>query len=391
MLSLALSFLCLVSALTNADAFVSPAASSSATNFDRDPSLNDLLDGFNVFRTAYQVKQAADLVGKDRSGNEIRVPVTDIERNWEFEGFTGTGEFSADLFVPDNGEVKGCAFFMHGFSQYPVAYYEMLKESCETAKVAIIAVETGLTSEGVFDEAMKDRKNSQLVLQRAVSEDTKQCIRMLKDGAFADYGVTKSAVGDKIAVMGHSMGGGLSFPVSADCDIDYVFTMAPAFGVEQFNPVTAVRKRTPKESMLLAGGWDLIARAKKVKEISAAADYKINNSSILVDIKRGLHTGFEDELVLFSVPLNTILKGFNLITYFFGIFDWAIFKVAGIIGFLRTKTGQIEGSTVLMSYFLSQMADGKSITAADAEQYLDDNIKDKFEEKFVFSYGGKED
>eukprot|EP00957_Ditylum_brightwellii_P128193 9777365-Ditylum_brightwellii.AAC.2 len=63
---------------------------------------------------------------------------------------------------------------------------------------------------------------------------------MLQEGdiAFANYGVTKYAVGNRIFVMGHSMGGELSFPASAYMDIEYVFTMAPAFGEEEFDPIT---------------------------------------------------------------------------------------------------------------------------------------------------------
>lgn len=369
----ALSLLCLGSTLANASGFVSPGA-SPPMNIARDPSL------------------MLDLFGKDRNGNVIRVPVKNIERDWNFEGIEGTGKFSAQLFMPEDGEIRGCAFFMHGFSQYPVAYYETLKTACEEAKVAVIAVETGITSSGVFIEAVKARRSDltpQDILQRALSEDTKQCIRMLKNGddAFAEQGVTKSAVGDKIAVMGHSMGGGLSFPVAADCDINYVFTMAPAFGVESFDPITeGIEKGTPKESMLLAGGWDLIAPAAKVKEIAQAANSKIKKSSIFVNIKRGLHTGFEDDLVLFDVKLDNVVKVTSTLGKVFGLYDALIFNTLKFVGFVRSKTGQIEGSTVLMTYFLSAMAGGKSITAEDAEKYLDDNIKDIFEEKFEFSY-----
>mmetsp|Transcript_22892 Transcript_22892/g.63562 ORF Transcript_22892/g.63562 Transcript_22892/m.63562 type:complete len:397 (+) Transcript_22892:83-1273(+) len=392
MFARALSFLCIASAMTNAAAFVSPA-NPAASTMTRDPSLN-LLNIFGAAKTAVKVKKMADFIGKDKDGNVIRVPVKNVERNWNFDGYEAQGEFSADLFIPEDGKIKGCAFFMHGFSQYPVAYYTMLKEACETAGVAVIAVETGLTSDTVLKESMKarfDKVSPQLVLQRAVSEDTKQLIEMVRSGdqAFAEYGVTKSAVGNRIAVMGHSMGGGLSFPVAADCDIDYVFTMAPAFGEEAFDPIIeGVEKRTPKESMLLSGGWDLIAPAKKVKKISEAANSKKKDSSVLVNIKRGLHTGFEDELTLFSVPISSLLKGAGLAGSIFGIADVAFLKVLQVLGELRKRTGQIDGSSILMSYFLSEMVAGKNITPEKAEQYLDDNIKDRFEEKFEFTYGG---
>jgi len=392
----ALPFLCLASAMTNAEAFVSPAKFAAAKI---DSSLNlfdDLGKAGKVGKTAFKVKKAADLLGKDKDGNVIRVPVKDIERDWIFDGFKAEGDFSVDLFLPEDQEIKGCAFFMHGFSQYPVAYYGMLKDACEAAGVAIIAVETGLTSEGVLSESFKSKltgSNPQYVLQRAVSEDTKQCIRMLEEGdeAFAEYGVTKKAVGENIAVMGHSMGGGLSFPVAADCGIDYVFVMAPAFGEPQFDPIKeGVDLRTPKESMLLAGGWDLIARAGKVKEISATANSKTKDSSVFVSVARGLHTGFQDEIVLFNIKLKTVLDGVSFLDKFFGILDATFLNVLKAISFVRTKTGQIDGSSILMSYFLSAMTEGKNITPDDAEKYLDDNLRDKFEDKFEFSYGGSE-
>jgi len=281
---------------------------------------------------------------------------------------------------------------MHGFSQYPVAYRQTLANACEAASVAIIAVETGATDKFVRKKA-DGITGLQSSLQRAISEDTKQCINMVLEGdeAFAEYGVTKCAVGNKIAVMGHSMGGGLSFPVSADCNVDYVFTMAPAFGEPQFNPIDeGVDKRTPKNSMLLAGGWDLIAPAKKVESISAAANANKKDSSVYVYIARGLHTGFEDKIVLFSVPIFSILIDAGLVAKILGFADFAFFQilqnVAKIIGFGRTKTGQIDGSGKLMNYFLCAMVAGKTITPEAAEKYLDDNIADIFENKFDFKY-----
>mmetsp|Transcript_8200 Transcript_8200/g.12060 ORF Transcript_8200/g.12060 Transcript_8200/m.12060 type:complete len:143 (-) Transcript_8200:84-512(-) len=141
--------------------------------------------------------------------------------------------------------------------------------------------------------------------------------------------------------------------------------------------------------MLLAGGWDLIAPAKKVKEISKVANSNMKDSSVLVTIARGLHTGFEDQITLFSLPISSVLKGADLAKVFFGFADITLFKILGLLGTLRTKTGQIDGSSILMSYFLSQMTAGQNITPKKAEQYLDDNITDRFEDKFVFTYGGE--
>jgi len=337
-------------------------------------------------------KSMPDIVQKDEDGKVIRIPVTNIERDWTWEDYTATGDFSCDLFVPENGQVKGCAFFMHGFSQYPVAYRKTLKQACEASNVAIVAVETGLLSSIVQEESKKvsffKRKEAmQFFVQRAVSEDTKQCIRMVLGGSdvFAEYGVTKKAVGNKIAVMGHSMGGGLSFPVAADfSEIDYVFTMAPAFGVEDFDPIVkGVDERAPANSMLLAGTWDLIAPEKKINSISAAANNKKKNSSVVVDIERGLHTGFEDKLVLFNFKLSSAS---NLLTLF-GVIDAALLLTIKIFSFIRTNTGQLEGSGILMEYVLKSMVANKSINPEEAQAYLNDNLEDRFEQKFSFKYG----
>lgn len=391
MFSCAFSFLCLASAVTNAQAFVLSTTSSPSTALN---SVN-FVSAFSFAKKTYTVKSLADKVGKDKDGNVVRVPVKNIEREWSVGDFTSEGDFNVNLFVPEDGKVKGCAFFMHGFSQYPVAYRQTLADACEASGVAIIAVETGVTDKFVRKDA-DGKTGLQANLQRAVSEDTKQCIKMVLEGndAFAEYGVTKRAVGNKIAVMGHSMGGGLSFPVSADSNVDYVFTMAPAFGEPEFNPIVeGVDKRTPKNSMLLAGGWDLVAPAKKVESISAAANSIKHDSSVYVDIARGLHTGFEDKLVLFSVPITSILKGAGLAGKILGFFDAGFFNIVQTIGkvisFGRTKTGQIDGSGALMEYFLCAMVAGKSLTTEAAEKYLDDNIADKFENKFVFSYAEK--
>jgi len=389
MFNRALSFLFLASAFNNTDAFVYTASSSRSWGLN---AINPK-SAFSFAKKAAKVRSMADLIGKDKDGNVVRVPVKNIEREWSDGDFKADGEFSADLFLPEEKEIKGCAFFMHGFSQYPVAYRQTLSEACEVAGVAIIAVETGVTDKFVRKDA-EGKSGLQFNLQRAILEDTKQCIKMVLDGdeAFAEYNVTKKTVGKNIAVMGHSMGGGLCFPLAADCKcIEYVFTMAPAFGEPQFDPIIeGVKKRTPKHSMLLAGGWDLIARAAKVESISAAANSHKKNSSVYVKIARGLHTGFEDKIVLFSIPISSILKAIELIGIL-GLFDFAfvksVEKLAGVLEFLRTKTGQIDGSGALMNYFLCAMVAGSTITPEAAEKYLDDNIADKFEKKFEFKYG----
>eukprot|EP00565_Helicotheca_tamesis_P002628 CAMPEP_0185728384 /NCGR_PEP_ID=MMETSP1171-20130828/3744_1 /TAXON_ID=374046 /ORGANISM="Helicotheca tamensis, Strain CCMP826" /LENGTH=395 /DNA_ID=CAMNT_0028397091 /DNA_START=33 /DNA_END=1220 /DNA_ORIENTATION=- len=393
MFSRASLLLSLAATLTNADAFVSPAT------YSRNSALNGLDSdaASSILKKARIVKSLSDLVGKDKDGNEVRVPVKGIERDWSVDDFTADGEFSVDLFLPeDRNEIKGCAFFMHGFSQYPVAYRQTLTEACDSASIAIIAVETGITDGFVWNNT-KGKTELNFNLQRALSEDTKQCIRMIMEGdnAFAEYGVTRGAVGNNIAVIGHGLGGGLSFPVAADCNIDYVFSMAPIFGKQQFNPIVGgVDKRTPKSSMLLAGEWDLLAPANKVEEISAAANSKKKESSIYVDIARGLHTGFQDEIVAFNVKVTSIFDGAGLVGKLLGIADFGLFrlvnKVRKVVQFGRTKTGQIDGSGALMNYFLCAMVTGENTSPEAAEKYLDDNIEGIFQNKFDIKYGGNE-
>lgn len=190
-----------------------------------------------------KVTSMPDLEKKDDDGILLRTPRKKIERDWTFEGFESSGEMTVDFFLPEDRKVKGCAFFMHGFSQYPEAYCNTLKKAADKANVAILAVETGLSSSFVLKDALKNRSDAQLVLQRAVSQDTIQCIKMVLEGndIFKEYGITKKNIQKRIGVMGHSMGGGLSFPIAAGdyCkEIDYVFTMAPAYGVEEFDPIS---------------------------------------------------------------------------------------------------------------------------------------------------------
>jgi hypothetical protein len=84
--------------------------------------------------------------------------------------------------------------------------------------------------------------------------------------------------------------------------------MASAPGLEAFDPLKNIEQRVAKHSMLLAGSWDLIAKVSKVKALFQASDKKIEGSSVFVDIQRGLHTGFQDTIALFQVPLTTILS-----------------------------------------------------------------------------------
>jgi len=357
-------------------------------------SLRSHAEAFGIPGTTVSRPASRYIEERDEDGSAVRIPVEDIERTWTFNDYEAKGEFSVDLFVPENGNVKGCAFFMHGFSQYPIAYRKTLKEAAESTNVAIIAVETGVTSKIVLSDVVKKQtKTPQFALQRAVSEDTKQCISMVLDGndVFAKYGVTKRAVGDRIAVMGHSMGGGLSFPVAADKNIDYVFAMAPVAGESVFDPVKeGVDVRTAKNSMLLAGSWDLIGRAKNVKKISSASNKKREESSVFVDIKQGLHTGFEDKVVLFGIPLFSSLGFLGIVLNILGFADVFIFQIVqrflALLGINRKRTGQLAGTRALMDYFLSAMVAGEKVTLKNAEDYLEGRIKDSDVDNFDFQY-----
>ena len=344
-----------------------------------------------------KVTDMPDLENKDDDGMLLRTPRKNIERKWSFEGYESSGEMTVDFFLPEDGMVKGCAFFMHGFSQYPEAYCTTLKRAADKANVAILAVETGITSGFVLKEALKNRSDAQLVLQRAVSQDTNQCIKMVLEGndVFKEYGITKKNVAKRVGVMGHSMGGGLCFPVVAEDlqkDIDYVFTMAPAYGVDTFNPITkGVEKRYAPNSLLLAGSWDIIAPAKKINDISAASNEKLA-TSIFVDVRGGLHTGFQDRVTLFSIPLLPGLEGTSLILNLLGIVDSFIFTAFDIVqAFLvilrvnKRRTGQLAGTRVLMDYFLESMVNEKKLDLEDVENYLNDHLDDRYENNFEFS------
>jgi hypothetical protein len=200
---LALSFLyLLVSSTKGVDAFISNPIRQHVTSSPRSfPSLNIMTK---------KSRSLPDLEAVDEDGNAVRIPIKSIERDWTWgDDYKAKGEFSVDLFVPEDRCVKGCAFFMHGFSQYPIAYRGTLREAADKANVAIIAVETGITSKIVLEDVKNKpdgagREWSQFALQRAVSEDTKQCIRMVLEGddVFEEYGVTRRAVKNKRDICG---------------------------------------------------------------------------------------------------------------------------------------------------------------------------------------------
>jgi hypothetical protein len=342
-----------------------------------------------------------DLLTKDnKSGGVKSIQIKNIERDWTWkeegaEDYVAEGDFKIDAFIPE-GKVKGCVFFMHGFSQYPVAYKETLEAVAESANVAVLACRTGLTSGIVLSDVkskplsfITDRTWPQFALQRALSQDTVQCIKMVleNDPTFKEYGITKNL---PLGLAGHSMGGGLCFTVAEQCpQVKHLFAMAPAEGVDAFKPLPAIESKdfNVKNSMLLAGTWDLIAKADKIAAMSKASNEKRSDSSILVDIKRGIHTGFEDELVIFQL---NILKVVGIVGYFLAIVG-VIESYLKKIDFFRTKTGQLDGSRGLMKYFFDQMANGGKVTIDGTEKAVDESIKGLFEEKladkFDIKYG----
>jgi len=165
--------------------------------------------------------------------------------------------------------------------------------------------------------------------------------------------------------------------VAAEFDkIQHVFVMAPVAGVAQFDPAEAIEvKGGINHAMLLAGDWDLIGKTKEVHKMGAALNKEKKQSSLNVDIQRGLHTGFEDKLVLFSIPLGAPITA---VAYFI-LSIWEVILV-NLFKFFRTRTGQLEASQELMSYFFTQMANKKGVSKEEAENALS-NMKEKWQDK----------
>ena len=312
-----------------------------------------------------------------------------VSRNWIYvdnkgEETIGKGKITVKVFLPEDESkaVKGCAFFMHGFSQYTKAYSDTLQKVSNGASIAVISADTGITS--IIGDVITNPlgPNPQFVLQRKLSEDTKQCIQMIIDGSdeFKEFGIGKNV---PIGVCGHSMGGGLSFPVAAAFPkINYVFAMAPVPGEPEFDSISdGLDIRTVNNSMLLAGSWDLIGRANKIKAISTASNEKKKNSSIFVNIARGLHTGFEDDLVITNIGLGTILR------VVFGLFSAFDNIVLILLSILRKSTGQLEGSELLMELFFEKMTKNQKVLVNDAQEYLEDNMSEKDVKKFNITLG----
>jgi len=300
------------------------------------------------------------------------------------------GSFKTEVILPESGgeNVKGMAFFMHGFSQYPKAYRKTLETIADETNVGIVAVQTGVISSIVVKGTVRERgENSpQYVLQKAVSEDTMLCMKMVKEGneSFADLGVPSGSL--PTCLVGHSMGGGLCYYVASKfTDVNHVFTMAPVIGEEEFAPEPSIEARTPKHSMNLAGNWDVIANSKKVEKITSQCNAQIPGSSMYVEIERGVHTGFEDELVLFNLNLS---KARSLV---FKILDYSNFTVVLVLNFfnfLRGRTGQIEITRTLMSYFIKKMVDmDEDISEEEVLDVMknDPDMKEKWVKKVELS------
>lgn len=348
-----------------------------------------LKDSVNAFSTLpLYARSKASVSSTSLSFKGGRPTTKKIERDWTYvndkgEEYQSKGKINVKVFLPEDGsKIKGCAFFMHGFSQYTKAYSDTLQRVSNAANVAVISADTGITN--ILGDVITNPfgPNPQFVLQRKLSQDTKQCIQMIMDGSdeFKEFGIGKNI---PMGVCGHSMGGGLSFPVAADFPkINYVFTMAPVAGEPAFNPITqGVDKRAVNNSMLLAGSWDLIGKADKVRDISTASNDKKKDSSSFVEIARGLHTGFEDDLVITNIGLDTILR------LVFGLFSAIDNIILLFLGFLRTNTGQLEGSELLMEFFFQKMTKGQKVTVKDAQKYLDDNMDGNQLDKFDITLG----
>lgn len=301
---------------------------------------------------------------------------------------TNDGDFKTEVIIPtlaDDENVKGVSFFMHGFSQYPKAYRATLMQAADEAKIAVIGVETGIISSEVVKNIVKAKgkgaKDKQYYLQQAVSEDTEQCIRMVKDNdeIFEKLGVP--GVGLPMGLIGHSMGGGLCFSVASKFpEINHLFVMAPVEGVEEYAVKAAVQKKAPNQSMLLAGSWDLIARAGKIKKMSDECNAQNPDSSLYVEIKRGIHTGFEDTLVLFNLNLT---KAASLVFLILDVANFTTELLIKIFDLVFENTGQLEASKTLLSYFMTNMANGGTISKEEALGALKDDpdMKESWNDK----------
>lgn len=117
-----------------------------------------------------------------------------------------------------------------------------------------------------------------------------------------------------------------------------------------------------------------------MKKLQKNLTKKKKDTSIFVDISRGLHTGFEDKLVITSIPLSRILG------QFLDLPALSEFIAFSILNFIRTNTGQLEGSEELMKFFFTQMVKGGDVTPQDADQYLKKNLKSSWYENFKIKY-----
>lgn len=302
-----------------------------------------------------------------------------IERTWE--GARDGSEMKLDVIVPPTGKPKGVVCFMHGFSQYPMAYRNTLKDISERAGIAIVAVETGLTSSQVLSDTISRVGNPQYVLQRAVAKDTLQCMQMIKNGE-APFNEFPQSARSKLGVFGHSMGGGLTPYVASKVKrVEYMAGMAPFFKVEpEFTPEDALMEgNVPLHSMFLSGSWDLIARPSRIREVSAFVNSEKTESSIYADIDKGVHTGFQDTIVLFNARLTVYSWKFFFLQ-FIGAFEV-------LLVYLIQKCLSDQGQRDLMRsfwvYFFTCMVNGTNPSPATAMSFLenDKSLKSKWIER----------
>lgn len=290
----------------------------------------------------------------------------DVERGFETHRVKrlwtgGRNSMYVDWVLPeDASDIRGVIFFLHGFSQEPKAYRPTLEHVSNQLKVAIFAPEVDLDSPQVLEDVAGKVGDSQFCLQRALAFDAIQCIDMTiqRQPPFSNFLPSSSL---PIGVAGHSMGGGLSWFVASRFPktISYVAALAPFPGVPAFAPTNAI---APRHSMHVAGSWDFLAKPSQVHNLTATANSVYANSSVYVEIARGLHTGFEDDLVLFNVPITSLTWTF---WYFqiFGLVDLFLLNV--VIEPLLTSKVQINLARALLEYTFDAMLNEKAIDADD--------------------------
>ena len=270
----------------------------------------------------------------------------------------GGGRYIVDLALPaQKASPKGIVCFLHGFSQYPLAYWDTLHELATDLGVLIGAPETGIFSLRVLrrwlsGEFGRSPDALQESLQRTLAEDALQMLDLMRQRAppFDDLELSEDL---PRAMMGHSMGGGLCFYVGRHARIPALAAMAPFPQLQgDLDPSKNIASDPPSEAVLLAGGWDFIARGSPTEKPGEAIKQlarMCGSNALYSEIPRGLHTGFEDELVIGDWPLIDGAGGLPGPSNFLERLIRFVLVITSGVQFL---TDQLDISEAELSHFL---------------------------------------